>query len=343
MKRSVGRITCTALALTLTMSPPDFGQKALAQVFTEPTRQSRTPKPAKPRPKRQQSVAPVIRAIPPRPVTFNDPTTYCAANPNSEAAGASYVGQPMPNWIASVISARPASAAVSQNQTYAWRCMNSRVLACVSMADRAECSKPADERTPSEGVIAFCKGKRRGAVPLDVVSNSIPIWACSRNGPIISGYRTDIDQAGYLKAQWQDVTDFSPSNIVGAVPRQYLGNWVANLQTSGLLPTNFRVEVKITGGRLNENIAEIRYVQTNTAFDRGPQLICTSQVSLAGYSQGQLVGAESRTYRIAMVDSCPVKGPIHLQSRDGQLWLEWRRPKDGKVTMSGWGQRINSR
>lgn len=339
-------VLCFRAAATLAVcgfGPSAFWSSAHAQVFTEPAPPVRKPKPKiQPRVQPSQPSSPAVkppkmRAVAPRIATYSDPAAYCSANPGSEGIGPSYVGQPMPGWISAAIA--PTSAAGAQSQAYSWRCMSGRVLACSSTADRSECSKPVDDRTPTEEMSAFCKGKRRGAIAVEITGNAIPIWACSRNGPVITGYRTDIDQAGYLKGPWQDVTDFAPANTVGAVPRQYVGSWIANLKTTGILPTYFRVEVKINGGRINENIAEIRYIQTNTGFDKGPELVCMSRVSLAGYGNGQLIGVESRTYRVAMIDACPVKGPIHLQARDGQLWLEWRRPSDGKVTLSGWGQR----
>lgn len=337
MRRAFGWVIWL-LAATISMTVlSDMNSQALAQVFTEPKAKAK-PSPSKqtPKPKRQRTGSADTPSTGSKRIsTFSDPVFYCAANPDSESIASTYVGQPLPNWITVAMKPAQSKAASTESVSYNWRCMTGRVYACASEIGKASCSRPVDERVPTNVMTAYCKNKKRGAIPPDLAGNVIPMWACSRQGPTITGYRTDIDNAGYLLNQWSDITDFAPSNTIGSVPRSYVGSWTANVNTKRFMSADFRIEIDLTGGQFGELVGRVKYIQTNTGFDSGPSLVCSSQISLSGYGNGQLIGSESITERSAMIDACPVKGPIIMQLRSDQLWLEWRRSKDNKVTLSG--------
>lgn len=340
MKCALSWGACAVMASALLASSLlGLGSRALAQVFTEPMPQPRPSQP-KPRPRPQPSATPSVRAsvAPPAPVrrsSFNDPVPYCAANLNSEGIGPSYVGQPMPSWISSAIAPSPTAAA--QSQAYNWRCMNGRVLACVSSAEQSSCTKPSQEKEPTPELLQYCAGKRNAPIPANVVGNSVPIWACRSGRPIVSGYRAGLDVQGYFTDQWQDVTDYSPANMIGVIPRTFVGSWEVSTKGGGLLSFQYRIFVVFYGGRAGSAIGQADYHQLNTS-DGQPARLCSTQLYQRGSNPRVLELEEQFSFRTPNI-ACPVKGRLVAQHRDGRLWLEWRKPGDGKVTLSGWGQR----
>ena len=336
MKRTFGWGVCLLTVMAMSSTTLGNSSQALAQVFTEPKPKSK-PKPSKnaPKPKRQRADSDTTSAVTRRSSNFSDPVSYCASNPDVEIIGAPYVGQPMPSWISAAIKPVQSGARTSDSSTSNWRCMSGRVYACSSNNGAAGCAKPVDERVPNVAMIAYCKKKKRGVIPMELAGNVISTWECISKVPNIAGTRTDIDKAGYVLGQWGDVTDFAPAYTIGAVPKRYVGSWVANLRSKGILSSDFRVEIDLVGGQFGGSIGNAKYIQTNAGFESGPKLVCSSQITLSHYGDGKLVGQETITERLAMIDACPVKGPIFIQLNGDQLWIEWRRQKDNKVTLSG--------
>ena len=320
--------------------PSAFWLPAHAQVFTEPAPPVRKSKPkVKPRvqpsePRSPAAKPPGVQAVAPRIVTYSDPTSYCSANPSSEGIGPAYVGPPMPSWISSAIAPGPAAA---QSHAYNWRCMNGRVLACVSSTDQPGCTKPSQEKEPTPELQQYCTGKRNAAIPASIVGNSVPIWACRSGKPIVSGYRAGLDSQGYFTDQWQDVTDYSPANMIGTIPRTFVGSWEVSTKGGGLLSFQYRIFVVFYGGRAGSAIGQVDYHQLNTS-DGQPARLCTTKLYHRGSNPRVLELEEQFSFRTPNI-ACPVKGRLVAQHTDGRLWLEWRKPGDGKVTLSGWGQR----
>lgn len=334
-----------------TFSPPT----ARAQVFTEP---SRTAPPAKPRVRRKPKPSAPAPAssnrpeVPPRStsrtVTFRDPTAYCSANPTIDEPGPTYVGQPIPGWISGAWTGNPASS--MQERAFNWRCLSGRVLACSSAAGQPECGRPTDERTPSSEIVQFCTGKRKAAVPPEVAINSIPIWACKNSNPIITGYRTGLDERGYFSAQWRDVTDYSPSSFVGAVPKNIIGTWYVQMgrgrfSSTGLVvngrqassPSVDSVVIRISGGSISEPVGTIEYF--TRYMENSPEMFCRVDGILISSAPGR-IEIEERLRQRSGGDRCTdSRERLTLQLKDGKVQVEWRRIGNPKPRKSAWGTR----
>lgn len=318
---------------------------AQAQVFTEPTPAPRPKPQARPRPAPQPAVRPTRpRQATPQPVarpsSFSDPVAYCMANPDIDAPGATYRGPPVPDWIATALPmAGRQPTANAGSVSYNWRCMNRRVLACASSTGRNLCAIPSQEREPTQEMLQYCTGKRRGEIPGEVAGNTVPIWVCTNGKPNISGYRAGLDPRGFLSEHWPDVTDLSPANMVGSISRAYVGRWIGQIEAKGFIfKLPFVMVVNIQGGRPNERVGTVEY---HGADIRGQtRLFCTSNLFLRQNSAGGLEMWE-RFDRIGegADGRCPSQERLTLQLREGQAWAEWRKARDEKVRISGWLRR----
>lgn len=314
---------------------------AIAQVFTDPAPKPRATQPAT-RPRPRPTASTPARTAPttapqPRRQPLNDPVPYCAAHPDSELIGADYTGQPLPDWVAR--AATPQGGPGGQSLAFNWRCMNGRVLACGGKSEDEACAKPTTSTEPTAELQQFCKnaGKRNVTVPASIVGNTVPIWMCRRGQPVVTGYRSGIDAHGYFSDQWHDVTDYSPRNMVGAIPRSFVGSWEVGARSSGLLGFQYRIFVAFTGGPASNAIGQADYYQLNTS-DQQMLRLCSTTLHLRGNNPRVLELEERYSFRSPNI-ACPVQGQMTAQHRDGRLLVEWRRAKDGKITLSGWGQR----
>jgi hypothetical protein len=344
-KHVIRQLSAFALIGLVASGLDQLSTVAQAQVFTDPGPAPRSRVPPRPGPKpkptgrhtnsRQPAPQPVSRTS-----VFSDPVAYCTVNPDMDAPGATYRGPPVPEWIAKALpmAGRP-QAAVSGPVSYNWRCMNRRVLACVSSAGRDLCATPSQDREPTPEMLQYCVGKRRGEIPGEVTGNTVPIWICSNRKASISGYRAGLDQRGFLSEYWPDVTDLSPANMVGSISRAYVGKWTGQIEGKAFLfKIPFGIIVNIQGGGPNERVGNIEYHATDIRSQI--RLFCTSNLYLRQNAAGGLElwerfdrigeGADGR---------CPSQERLTLQLREGQAWAQWRKAADEKVRMSGWLQR----
>lgn len=313
-------------------------ESAVAQVFTQPKPQTqpRPPKKPRPRPPSSTSSRPIATPLPTRISNFSDPVPYCAVNRVADIPGPTYVGQPVPAWVSA--ASAPATPANGGTLAYNWRCMNGRVMACVSTAELSGCSKPSQDRTVTPEMLQHCKGKRKGEIPQSVVGNSVPIWSCRSGAPEISGYRAGLDPQGFFANQWHDVTDYSPQNMMSGIPRTFTGRWRISTKSSGLLSFVYDIKVVLTGARTGSQVGQADYFQLNSYNGQAVHL-CSTRLMRAGSNVRVLELEEQYTLRTTNI-ACPVQGRLAIQQKDGRLWLEWRRLRDGKVTLSGWGEAI---
>ena len=318
---------------------------ANAQVFSQP-KHSAPPSTPKARPRSQPAMVlptPAARQAPPskstpQVSTFREPATYCSVNPNIDEPGSTYVGQPVPGWVSSAWAGdSKASAGTMQNRAFNWRCMGGRVLVCSNAVGQSDCGKPIDERSPSPEMLQFCSGKRKAAVAQDLVGNALPIWVCRDGKPVITGYRTGLDERGYFSAQWRDVTDYSPANMVATVPHAFIGDWNSTVMGQGyLFKIPYNVVVKIRGGGTNKLTGSIDYYSKN--FSGQFAFFCSSELYLRAGNTSAL-NFEERIKQRGPDGRCPSQDNITLQSKDGQMRLEWRKNSDPQVTMSGLANR----
>ena len=332
-------------AFTLSSSAVLFSPAA-AQVFTE--RPATAPKPstrAKPRPTPTATPkAPRQPALAPRearPRTFADPAAYCQANPDIDAPGHPYAGPPVPDWLPGALAGFGSKQSGNGERAYSWRCMSGKVLACVSPAGEDRCSKPSQEREPTTEMTQYCADKRKGEIPMAISGNSLAIWTCRNKQPAIAGYRSGLDKQGYLGSSWMDMTDYSPANMIGAVPRSLAGTWSGRVGGTSLLGIiGFTTVFRITGGQAGASVGTLEYYQSTSSGQL--QLGCTVDLVLLSATPTAMVARE-RISRHGTVSRCGPEDQVTLQPRDGQLFVEWRNLKNNKVRVSGWVQRVSGR
>ena len=329
---------------------------ASAQVFNQPKQSAPPPKQKvhrRPQPAKAPTAPVVKQAMPststPRIATFRDPAAYCLVNLNIDEPGSTYIGQPVPGWVSSAWGgASTASANTLQSRAFNWRCMGGRVLVCSSAVGQSDCSKPVDERSPSPEILQFCSGKRKATVPPEMAGNAMPIWACKDSKPTITGYRAGLDERGYFSTLWRDVTDYSPTNLVGAVPKKYLGTWYVQMSHSAFSSTGLVVNgrqasapsvdsvvFRISGGSIGEAVGTIEYY--TRYMQNSPEMFCRVDVILVSAAPGQMVIDERLRQRNGGDRCSSTLERITLLPKDGKILVEWRRNGKPKPRKSAWG------
>jgi hypothetical protein len=343
MRLSLIRIAACMIVLLGTGVPEMTVSVAEAQVFTQPRPAPRpTPRPQRPTPRRQapQPAPPPVAVPEPVIEQYADPVAYCAAFPDVTMPADPYAGPAVPDWISHAMYAYGTPGQRSNAMTgLTWRCLGGKVLACSSAEGGGACLQPVDRQTASPAIVAYCATRRRGDIPRNVIGNTLQTWACERRQPVITGYRTDLDSAGFLEPNWVDVTDWAPGRIVGDVPGNYPGRWRIYGRSGTLLEFDYDILIDIRGGNMVTPIGTIDYYRINNRNPSNPTQLCATQFYLSGYASGGLLASETTTQAQGRRSSCPVSGQLFLQVRADRLWLEWRRPRDGRVMMSGWASR----
>lgn len=329
-----------------------------AQVFTQPSapRAPSRPRPrpapvVNPAPERERIPAAMSRQMAPaRPTTYRDPAPYCAANPDVDVPTSPYSGQPVPGWVSAAWMAGAGKQAVGEH-AFSWRCMGGRVFVCASAPDRLDCGRPDESRVATPEMIAACTGKRKGALPADLVGNSLALWSCSNGVPTITGYRSGLDPRGYFASLWRDVSDYSPANMIGSVPLGMIGTWAMQWQpTFGELLTQSIIangrpissvprmmSIRVQGGQNGASIGTIEYFVADRQGNL--QLGCQADLILVSSTPGRIEVDER--IRVQAVQ-CGSPDRLTLAARDGQLMIEWRSPSSAsgsKARRSGWAQR----
>lgn len=312
-----------------------------AQVFTQTPAPSAKPAPKpKPKPKPRSTQSTTQRkaatvATPPVPRSFSDPAAYCQANPTVDQPTSPYAGPAVPDWVAGAVV--PAGKSKSMGAT-AWRCMGGRVLACHDATGQGLCTKPDQSTVATEELTRFCEGKRNAKVPDTVVPHSVPVWACRKGKPEITGYRAGIDAQGYFGESWRDVTGFAPANMLGAVPRGYVGQWISPVKGKGFIFTiTYTVLIEMRGGALGANAATVSFYAPD--MQGQPKLTCQTALTLRAATTGGLVFDE----RLQANPSglvCPQQGHVTMRMEGDRLIAEWRKKADDKVRMVADAERV---
>ena len=90
------------------------------------------------------------------------------------------------------------------------------------------------------------------------------------------------------------------------------------------------------GGGVNSNIGTIEYYGAD--IQGRFQFFCSSNLFLAS-GEPQLLQLTEQRARIGVDGRCPSQDRVTVQTRDGQIYLEWRNNRNNKVRMKGWAQR----
>lgn len=317
-------------------------EPAPAQVFTETPAPRAAPKPApKPKPKPRSSSTSQRKASvtqPPAPPvvrSYNDPALYCQANPTVDIPAAPYAGPAVPDWVAGAVV--PAGKARNSG-AIAWRCLSGRVFACFDGTGLGTCTKPDQSVVATEELTRFCEGKRNAKVPDTVVPHAVPVWACRKGKPEVTGYRGGLDSQGYFADNWRDVTGYAPGNMLGAVPRVFVGDWVGKLNAKGFIfKRDYAVAYQIKGGAVGAQVGEIGYYSYDLQGQL--QLMCGAILSLRSANADALVLDEMLATEVRE-GACPVQGHVTMRMVNNRLSVEWRKKADDKVRQSGEADRV---
>jgi hypothetical protein len=139
---------------------------------------------------------------------FDDPFAYCAALGSIDAPDARYAGPPMPERVARglrmALGMSEDAPLAPLRDSSTWRCMAGKVYACTVGAN-LPCQEKADtSRTPTPGMIAFCR-ENPGSdfIPMVVTGRAtVYAWRCAQGAPAIARQVTEPDARGYLANVW---------------------------------------------------------------------------------------------------------------------------------------------
>jgi hypothetical protein len=136
---------------------------------------------------------------------LDDPFAYCAAIGTIDAPDARYAGPPMPEVLTRGLrAALGASEDAPLRESSVWRCMAGKVYACTVGAN-LPCQEKADtSRSPTSGMITFCRENPGSEfIPMVVTGRAtVYAWRCEHDVPAIARQFTKPDARGYLANVW---------------------------------------------------------------------------------------------------------------------------------------------
>lgn len=147
--------------------------------------------------------------------SYNDPFAYCAAVGTIDAPDTRYTGEAVPEVV---IQGYLKAAGLENNgepeevlkQTTTWRCMNKEVYVC-NIGANLPCNSKADtEKTPTQAMQDFCKtdgNANADSIPMSVTGHAtIYSWHCVNSAPELLDQIDQVDDAGYVKSIWYELT-----------------------------------------------------------------------------------------------------------------------------------------
>jgi hypothetical protein len=350
----VARLCLAAITAMIIAITPQPGGFVSAQVFTEPSKEKATggrSKPGSSTTRRSRAARParaeVAPAAPTAPAGFTDPQAYCEANPAATVPGEDYIGS-IPSWLVSGWKVTSGNSQTQGPLAAQWKCSSGRVLACGTPIGENWCGQPQAINAPSEEMLAYCKANKKGAIPRYVTGNTTSVWLCNRRKPQMTGYRTDLDENGFLSDTWVDVTALSPAYMVGALSRGYVSNWqvpvsvgiLGSLRKSGTLIVDGRTDelittfssMEIAGGDLGTVVGRNVYYGENAQGATGATG-CIAVLILTEATPTSITVVER--YRASQF-RCRSPEIFMLQEAEGQLHVNWMRKGKSKPKRSEW-------
>lgn len=153
-------------------------------------------------------------------VAQDDPVAYCRAAGTIDAPDVRYLGPQVPDWMAAAVRAHlraPDYLPLDAYRTATWRCADGAVLACAPGAN-LPCGEKADaDRTPREGLRAFCRANPDSDfAPMAVTGRAtLYDWRCRAGAPEIVGARARADAQGFIADVWFAVAPAAGNRIIG--------------------------------------------------------------------------------------------------------------------------------
>ena len=150
--------------------------------------------------------------VAPAAATYTDPFAYCQALGDLDQPDARYVGQPLPEAIATAL--RTASGAAPDApldmflQNSYWRCMDGKVYGCFVGANIPCWSKANTDRTPTAEEIEFCTAQPNAEfIPAAVTGHeTVYEWRCNQNTPEIVRQVLQVDARGFVTDFWYELS-----------------------------------------------------------------------------------------------------------------------------------------
>jgi hypothetical protein len=140
---------------------------------------------------------------------FTDPFAYCAAVGTVDKPDTRYTGEKAPD---AVIQGYLKSAGLTGTtepmdllkHTTNWRCMDHKVYACNFGANLPCDSKANTSKTPTQGMVDFCKENQNvDFIPMSVTGHeTVYSWRCAKGAPELGDQIGKVDAAGYLEQIW---------------------------------------------------------------------------------------------------------------------------------------------
>lgn len=142
--------------------------------------------------------------------SFTDPFSYCAAVETIDTPDARYTGESMPAVVgdglqsALGLTGTPAPP-ITENSV--WRCMDGKVYACTVGANLPCLEKANTDRTPTEGMIDFCKEEPDADfIPMAVTGHdTVYDWSCKEGTPEAGDQVAQVDAQGFIADIWYEI------------------------------------------------------------------------------------------------------------------------------------------
>jgi hypothetical protein len=140
--------------------------------------------------------------------TFNDPFSYCKCAGTIDTPDKKYQGERIPeSMISSIKKKMGLTDDVTTDyirDTTTWRCMDGKVLICMTGANLPCLEKADTRRIPTEAMNDFCKANPDlEYIPAVVTGRStVYEWRCSGTKPVVVKQVSIPDKQGYRSDIW---------------------------------------------------------------------------------------------------------------------------------------------
>lgn len=147
---------------------------------------------------------------PTKPLTFDDPFTYCAAVGTIDTPDALYTGPAMPDSIIQAMIAQgivSADAPLEFQKHAVWRCMDSKVWVCHYGANLPCLEKADTSQVPTSEMEQFCtENPAADVIPAYVTGRAtVYEWKCQDGKPVVVRQIFTVDPQGYLADFWYEL------------------------------------------------------------------------------------------------------------------------------------------
>lgn len=140
---------------------------------------------------------------------LSDPFVYCAAVGTADKPDARYTGVQVPDEVINGFKKAAGLEASTEpmdllRKTTIWRCMGGKVYACNFGANLPCDSKANTSRTPTQGMMDYCKANPNSDfLPMAVTGHdTIYSWHCVNEQPEVMQQVGQVDAAGYVQQIW---------------------------------------------------------------------------------------------------------------------------------------------